>query len=326
MSRQDHIREFAASALGEGRVDYVIGWKFAYNSSEVVPAFVRDPAEVDQLVWNPLCHHNLVTFLKRKMPDPLDARIGVCVKGCDSRTLVALLQEELVDKAKIYVIGVPCDGIIDRRKLEKQFADEMVAIDYPEGDTTDGQVTVTTRQGERKEFATEDVLLDVCRLCRYPNPVYADDMAGPPAAEPQRLPEPDWSDIADFEGLSDDEKQAALERIYATCIRCFACINMCPVCFCWDKCVNRSRQPELVSQKVGPKENLLFQMVHMMHIAGRCPSCGACDRACPVEIPLYLLHRKMNKEIYDMFRFEPGTRLDEKPVFQVFDIKDQFGE
>jgi len=98
------------------------------------------------------------------------------------------------------------------------------------------------------------------------------------------------------------------------------------VCVCWDKCVNRSRQPELVAQKVGAKENLLFQMIHMFHVAGRCTSCGACDRACPVEIPLHLLHRKMNKEIYDMFGFEPGTKLDEKPVFQLFDLNDQFGD
>ncbi len=148
MSRQDHIREFAAKALAEGRVDYFIGWKQGYNSSEVIPAFVKDPAEVDQLIWNPLCHHNLVTFIKRNMPEPADAKVGLCVKGCDSRTLGALLQEELVDKDRLYVVGVPCDGIVDRRKLEKMFSSEIVAIEFPER----GKVKVTTRAGETKEL------------------------------------------------------------------------------------------------------------------------------------------------------------------------------
>ena len=32
----------------------------------------------------------------------------------------------------------------------------------------------------------------------------------------------------------------------------------------------------------------MFQMIHAMHLAGRCTGCGECERACPVNIPVLL--------------------------------------
>ena len=124
---------------------------------------------------------------------------------------MALLQEELVDKDKLYVVGVPCDGIVDRRKLEKEFADEMVDIAFPE----QGKVVVTTRQGRDERICPRTtVLLDVLQPLPLPQPVYADDTAGPAGARarPRATVKPDWSDIADYENLSDDDKQALLEQ------------------------------------------------------------------------------------------------------------------
>jgi hypothetical protein len=315
------LRELAKAALAEGKVDYFIGWRYGYDRSQVIPAFISDPAEADQLVVNELTTHNLTVFLKRKIAGlPVTGKVGVAVKGCDSRTLVALLQEELVDKDKIYVVGIPCTGTISRRKVEKQFTDEVVDIAV-EGDT----VTATTWGGDTRQIPREELLQDQCTVCRYPNPRYYDDLAGE-EVDPRLTGEPQWPGIDEFEALSPAEKDAVLERVFATCIRCFACIHACPVCYCWDQCVCRARKPALVGSKVEAKENLMFQMVHMSHVAGRCPSCGNCDRACPVEIPLYLLHRKMNKELYDMLQFEAGVNLGEKPAFQTFKIDDAFGE
>ncbi len=43
MRRQDHIREFAAKALTDGRIDYFIGWKQGHNASEVDPGVCERP-------------------------------------------------------------------------------------------------------------------------------------------------------------------------------------------------------------------------------------------------------------------------------------------
>ena len=67
----------------------------------------------------------------------------------------------------------------------------------------------------------------------------------------------------------------------------------------------------------------MFQLVHVSHLAGRCTECGECERACPVDIPLMLLRRWMNKQVKDVFEHQAGTVLDQTPPLLTFKVEEE---
>jgi Fe-S oxidoreductase len=48
-------------------------------------------------------------------------------------------------------------------------------------------------------------------------------------------------------------------------------------------------------------------------MGGRCIDCGLCEDACPVDIPLRLLYRKVNGIVSDVFDYKTGTSADQSP-------------
>jgi ferredoxin len=97
---------------------------------------------------------------------------------------------------------------------------------------------------------------------------------------------------------------------FQKCIKCYGCRNICPVCFC-DEC--SLEHPDLVGTGDLPPEVPIFHMVRAVHMAGRCIDCGLCEEACPVDIPLRLLYRKVNEIVKDVFNYETGTSLSQPP-------------
>jgi len=77
--------------------------------SSVVPVVIRSAEEVDRLVWNDQCFHNLTTFLPRYS---VGGKItGIMVKGCDARALRELIRANQVERSKLYIVGIPCRGL-----------------------------------------------------------------------------------------------------------------------------------------------------------------------------------------------------------------------
>ena len=70
------------------------------------------------------------------------------------------------------------------------------------------------------------------------------------------------------------------------------------------------------------KENITFHLIRMMHLAGRCVGCGACERACPMDIRLHLLTRKIERIAEEMFGYVAGLSVDEPDLLTTFSQDD----
>ena len=127
--------------------------------------------------------------------------------------------------------------------------------------------------------------------------------------------------VEDFEKLSSKEKGNFWDREFERCLRCYACRQACPVCYCPD-CFAQRNMPEYLNAKVSTEENKKFQMVRMQHVFGRCTDCRACENACPVGIPLSLITMKIAKDAFELFGYVSGIDEETRPPLSSF-LKDE---
>ena len=114
VSVEERLQGETNKLLTERKVSYVIGYERA-GPLKARPFFARSPTDAKKLHYSPLCTPNLVVYLTL---EEIMEKIGLMVKGCDSRAVVQLLQEGIVDREKVVVLGVPCQGVIDLKKLQ----------------------------------------------------------------------------------------------------------------------------------------------------------------------------------------------------------------
>ena len=311
MSQLGELKAAIKSRLGE--LDCVIGWEQGYDSLHATPLFIRTEADVDRLIIGPLAVHNLATYL----PEYRGKKIGIVVKGCDSRAVIELINENLVQRENLVIFGLCCDGVVSQRKIRAALPADPGFVE--EVSLGPDELTIKVA-GQNVNLQLAQIKADKCLICQYPDALIADVLIGQ-AQKPSAT-----SSLAcqeEFEALSNAEKFTFWQEAMTRCIRCYACRNACPMCVCRDHCIATSRDPLWVSQENSPTENFMFQMIHVSHLAGRCTECGECERACPVDIPLMLLRRFMNKQVKDVFEHQAGTALEQTPPLLTFKVEEE---
>ena len=111
---------------------------------------------------------------------------------------------------------------------------------------------------------------------------------------------------------------------FSKCIKCYACSNICPLCFC-DRCIVEKNQPQWIDPSAHPRGNLSWNVTRAYHLAGRCINCEECQRVCPVDIPLNLLNKKLAKEAEKSFNYRPGYNIDDELAMSTYKEDDEQG-
>jgi len=288
----DAIRAEAKKVLEAGTVAAVVGWQGGRRNGTAMPAIVTDPARVQDLIFSPACVNNLALYLtKAKQEIRKKGRIAIVAKGCDLKALAGLMGENQLKREELHIIGVVCAGV--------------------QGSGVD-----------RTAPLSEGTMARKCRECTAHTPEGTDVTVGTLPELPRFTPQ-ESEELARLEAMTPAERWAFWKEQFSRCLRCYACRQVCPLCYC-EQCLCDRNRPQAVETTPRPAGNMAWHIVRAMHLAGRCAGCAECERVCPMDIPLNLLNRRMARELKELYGFEAGFAPKEKgPLAEYREDDDQ---
>lgn len=305
----EKIRQTARRLLEEGKVDVFIGYKKGSVPMMNEPVVVSEKGKVDLLYWDSNCGLNLCNFITGRTD-----RIGIIANGCNSRNIVVHITENQIKRDQLYIVGIPCTGMIDHRAVKRAVKGrEILSVEEKEGE-------FTVKGSDYEEtFSKSEFLRTNCRTCTHHNPVIYDEIVADPVKETENVDK--YHDVEKIEEMDSDKKWDHFSGLISSCIRCYACRNACPLCYCPTCFVDESK-PQWVGKSIDPTDTMTFHILRAYHCAGRCTDCGACERACPMDIPMRQFTSKLNKDVEALFKWEAGLTMDQRPPLDVYRVDD----
>ena len=301
----DPIKQIARELLENQTVDVFIGYQKGSLPMMNEPVLINAPEEAEILHWDSHCGLNLCNYLTKRTE-----RIGIVANGCNSRNIVTHIIEKQIGRDQLHIVGIPCTGMINHRAVER-------AVDYREilEVQEDGDRFIVKCGDFEKTFEKKDFLQTNCAICTHRNPVEQDEMVSEPIEEQKDVAE--FKDVEKIEQMDSDKKWGFFTRMISPCIRCYACRDACPLCYC-PTCFVDEAGPQWVGKSTDPTDTMTFHILRAYHCAGRCTDCGACERVCPVGIPVRQFTKKLNKDAKELYSWEAGITLKERPPLDVY--------
>jgi len=311
---QKNMREVARNLLNDKKVDMIIGYAQGTVPLSSSPIFIRNVEEVDNLIWDNLCYVNLARYVVPPLTEFVDnekvnLKVGIVSRGCVARSLIHLAKEKQVNTENIKIIGIPCNGVVNRRRIEKELGEKEVL----ELSVSNDKVIVKGKDFE-KELPYQDYLNELCKTCKVKSPPMSSSLSDVIVGDSLEVTsvEDDFADLVNFESQAPDEKWKVIKELLSDCTRCYACRQACPMCYC-NLCFVDQNKPIWFGKTSDISDIIVFHLVRAMHMAGRCVGCGSCSSVCPMGIDLKIINRKLEKIVKERFDFTAGLDLEVMP-------------
>ena len=276
---------------------------------------------------------------------PVNRKTAVVIRSCEMRAFIELVKLKQIQIDKLLLIGIDCPGAYAVNNYP-EFAAEKESDDFVKAGFKWAEDTMLRSGCQICEYPyplTADITIGLLgldpgkQILIQANSIKGEEVLGTIGISLETDSEPAQQRQAAIAKFVVEVKERRkkffaqtkqeiggvekLSKVFAQCIKCQNCRQACPVCYCRE-CFFISPTFELESErylsqadKKGalrmPADTLLFHLTRMNHMGNSCVGCGACEEACPNDIPLLKIFQLIGSESQELFGYVPGRNVEE---------------
>jgi coenzyme F420-reducing hydrogenase delta subunit/ferredoxin len=232
---------------------------------------------------------------------PEDADDLVWDRQCYSNLTAYLKRKEIKALGKAAVVVKPCD--------EKSLL------------VLEKESQIERRNLHVLGVACEGMGKPKCGRCKLRAPRFSDETFGDGSAR-EVTANPAPGRLVHLKAMTPPERMSFWTEQFQRCIQCYACRQVCPLCYC-ERCIVEKNRPVVINPGSSIKGIFAWQIARAFHLSGRCVGCGECTRACPAGIDLGLLNIAMRESAIANFGYEAGMDPSADPAIGSYDLQDK---